>query len=340
MYNRKKIFLFLMLSLICFMLIQSLATKEKQNKNNFNLVQADKYFVPSTDETVAILFYPVPDISVDFNDCPDFNCCPLLALIGDIEMSEEIIGKSLEPMKLVEDPVWLKRIMTEYNSALKEAEEKELDEYYGIMGKVVFVTKNKAYIRNGIEFNDRVAYDNYMESAILRDYFKELGFIPIKLEQAEKSFIPLKGEIIAILIYSGYCSKNFLMTPPLALLGNKNLTEKLLYGDKKFIEKLSGQNLDPKKIFEDANWIEKIRDAYKTAIQEAEGQKSIHEINYEGIGDIIFLTLNKGYIKPILINTNAVLDGYMESEQLKKYFDELGLTEELLALPKEPNQEQ
>jgi hypothetical protein len=48
-------------------------------------------------------------------------------------------------------------------------------------------------------------------------------------------------------------------------------------------------------------------------------------------GRIVFMTQEKDYWKEIGIDANTVYDDYIKSEQLKAYFDELGITKELLA---------
>lgn len=335
----KERYLLLAAGLACFMLMQSCAKREKQAKASFEFVQADKYFVPPADETVAILLYPVGDI----NDC---NVCPVEALFGDKKESERITGKKFKPWTLVKGREWLEKIMYGYKIALKEAEEKNF-ERRGIMGKIVFITRNKGYIRGiNMNFDENVAYDNYMESALLRDYFKELGFVPIRPHQADKYFVPPKDETVAILLYSD--NQGFYVRPPVALFGDKKQAERILYGNKKLVEKLVygdrslverlerfvlGDNLEPKKIFEGRVWLEKIMDAYEIALKEAKENKK--EKIYYRKGIIVFVTPNEVYTRGIDVSEDTIYDDVTESNLLKAYIDELGLTKELLA--GEPN---
>jgi hypothetical protein len=94
--------------------------------------------------------------------------------------------------------------------------------------------------------------------------------------------------------------------------------------------------LEPKKILSGREWLEKIMDAYEIAFKEAEERDEFPFKNYYRSGKIVFMTQEKHYSKGIGIDANSVFDGYIKSEQLKKYFDELGLTKELLA--GEPNE--
>jgi hypothetical protein len=163
--------------------------------------------------------------------------------------------------------------------------------------------------------------------------------------------LPPKEQTIAILLYPNWYS------PPLAIFGNKKQAEKLLfeteYKDdpngiqglgnlykfeqlRKFgievnAEKKIISGLEPKKVFEGREWLEKIMDAYAISLKEAE----IREKYFPAVPDnpvcrIVFMTQKKNYWKEIGISDTAVYDDYIQSEKLKAYFDELGLTKELL----------
>lgn len=163
---------------------------------------------------------------------------------------------------------------------------------------------------------------------------------------------PSKEQVVAILLYPPKIS------PPLALFGDKEMVDELLF-KKEFPEPngvhgiaslykftclktfgieikkegtkfIPSNELKPKHIFEDRQWLEKIMDAYEAALREAEGKEKY----YPGVLDtynarIVFMTRDKDYWKEIAIDENSVCDDYIKSEQLKKYFDELGLTKEL-----------
>lgn len=170
--------------------------------------------------------------------------------------------------------------------------------------------------------------------------------------------LPTKEQTVAILLYTPKFSH------PLAIFGDKNLAEKLLFEAKfsdetngikgigelyKFTrlrkfgiktkkeagEIVVGKELEPKKTFEGRDWLEKIMEAYKIALKEAEKKEKYYPGIDNSLGRIVFMTRDRDYWKEIGISDNTVYDDYIESEQLKAYFDELGLTKELLA--GEPN---
>jgi hypothetical protein len=138
-------------------------------------------------------------------------------------------------------------------------------------------------------------------------------------------FVPPKEQTVAILIFSPRkCEGSHdsqLVWPPVALLGDKKLAEELM-----------GRSFKPKMVFEGRVWLEKIMDAYEVAFK---GAKELHyrrEDNYALKGWIVFLTQDEFCWKGIGINDISVFEDYIiESKQLKAYFDELGLTKELLA---------
>lgn len=167
---------------------------------------------------------------------------------------------------------------------------------------------------------------------------------------------PKKEQTVAILLYPRPCP----LCHPLAIFGDKKLAEKLLFeteflddpnGIKGFgslhklmrlhafgvkariegREVITGNELEPKKIFEGRVWLEKIMDAYEIALKEAEEKEKY----YPGKPDpfnarLVFMTRDGDYWKEIGIDENTVFDEYIKSELLKAYFDELGLTKELL----------
>ena len=154
-----------------------------------------------------------------------------------------------------------------------------------------------------------------------------------------KYVVPPKEQTVAILLISKGTA--LLVSPPIALFGDKKLAEKLIYVDKNEAEKISGRSLEPKMVFEGPVWLEKIMDSYEIAAKEAEKrEKEKKESYYPGDiyaldARIVFITRDGFYWKGIGITENIVFDDYIKSEKLKMYFDELGLTKELLA--GEPN---
>ena len=314
-------------------MIQSCAKREVPPRTNFEFVKADKYFVPPANETVAILLYPYGDI----NNC---NVCLVEALFGDKKEAERITDKRFKPWTLVKGREWLEKIANSYKIALKEAEEKNFEQQGIMKGKIVFVTRNKGYVR-GINLDNITAYDNYVESAIPGEYFKDLGFISIIPHRADKYFVPPKDETVAILLYSN--NQGFYVRPPVALFGDKKQAQKILYGNKKLIENLVfggsglmnriewfffGDNLEPKKVFEGRVWLEKIMDAYEVVLKQAKEDKK--EMIDKNRGIIVFVTPNEAYTRGIDVGENTIYDDVTESNLLKTYFDELGLTKKLL----------
>jgi hypothetical protein len=110
----------------------------------------------------------------------------------------------------------------------------------------------------------------------------------------------------------------------------------VLFGDKKEAEKLLARSFEPKMTFEGGEWIDKIIDVYRIALKNAEEKRSRRKDVNAFEGWIVFLTPDEFYWGGIDVDENAVYGDYIiESKQLKAYFDELGLTKELLA--GEPN---
>ena len=282
----------------------------------FELVPTGDYFVPSADETTAILLYSY------FSDP--------VALVGGKEQAEKIMGEYLKPKKLFEDHNLLKKIVGAYRTALKEAEGRHFECSDGTPWNILFVTPMGGYMRT-FGMDEDAIYDNHMESGPLKTLFDESGLTDELLTgrwsefefiAARKYRIPQKDKTVAILLYSDNDSRQ-----PAALFGDKEQTEQLMAG------KLDSRTFEPKRVFEGREWLEKIMDAYGTALKEAEEKKFHHGGDRNGL--IVFVTMKKGYMKRIGVDVNTVYDSDMESELLKKYFDELGLTKELLA--GEPN---
>jgi hypothetical protein len=97
-------------------------------------------------------------------------------------------------------------------------------------------------------------------------------------------------------------------------------------------EIITGTELKPKKIFEGRDWLEKIMDAYEIALKEAEEKEKYYPGRPDSFNAaIVFMTQEGDCWKQIGIDENSVSDDYIKSQRLKEYFDELGLTKELLA---------
>jgi len=169
-----------------------------------------------------------------------------------------------------------------------------------------------------------------------------------------KYSIPPKKDVIAIMLYP----KEF--SPPLALFGDKKLAEKLIF-DPNVKDNPKGligladlykhgrvrtfgietrkekgkyvwdKELKTKKTFEGRQWLEKIMDAFEIAIKEAEEKEKYYPgspISFNA--RVVFMTRDSECWKEIVISKSTIYDDYIKSEQLKAYFDELGLTKDLL----------
>jgi hypothetical protein len=314
MWNVKSIYLFLAVCLAFFTVTPDCAKKGgKKEKTNFEFVWADKYFVPPADETVAILLHKWPTKKEDFNSP--------LALFGNKEQTEKIMGRQFEPEKLFRDRNLLKKITDAYRDALKEAEEEHFEGRGGdSCGMMRFITPTKGYFR-AVGIDEDTVHDYYMESEQLKKYFDELGLTnelapAFRLIEASNYRLPSTDKVVAILLYPQYLGQ-----------GRDDLAA--LIGDKKLAEKLIGKPFKPKKLIEEQSWLIKITDAYKTALNEAKEKNFYHKGYKRTFGRIIFVTDKNGYDKSIGIDANIVYDKYMESKILKKYFDELGITDEM-----------
>jgi hypothetical protein len=245
------------------------------------------------------------------------------------------MGRSLEPEKVFEDRNLLKKITAAYRVALKEAEESHFKrDSIARGGTIRFVTPTEGFMRT-IGIDEETLHDRYMESILLKKYFDELGLTNellsgFSIVGARKYHLPPTDKVVSILLYRPYRdADNCYFSCPAALIGDKVLTEKHMAE----AGKLEGKSLEPKKTIEGRDWLVKIMDAYRAELKEAEENKFLRGGNPKR--EIIFVTAKQGYMKPIDVDANTVYDRYMESELLKKYFDELGITDELLA--GEPN---
>jgi hypothetical protein len=163
--------------------------------------------------------------------------------------------------------------------------------------------------------------------------------------------LPPKEKVVAVLLYLPKYS------PPLALFGDKLLAEKVVFETKfpdnggngelvrlmrlrKFgmeinvedKEIIIGKSFEPKRVFEGRDWLEKIMDAYEDALKEAKEKGKYYPCRPDPFNArIVFMTEERDCWKELGIDANSVFDDYVKSEQLKEYFDELGLTKELLA---------
>lgn len=317
MWNVKKTNLFLVVFLASFTMTQSCTSGEKLGGTGFEFVNADKYFVPPADETTAILIRSRLSGKRDFNSP--------LALIGDKEMAEKIMGRSLGPEKLFESHGLLKKIGDAYRDALKEAEENNFERDSAAPdGVVYFITSKKSYMRI-IGVDEDIVYDSYMESELLKRYFDELGLTNelspprFRIVEASNYRLPSTDKVVAIVLYPQYNPHGY--NYPAVLFGDKRQTEQLL------AEALKGELLKPKKLVEERDWVVKIMDAYRNALEGAKGKNFLCERSEKG--QIIFVTEKYGYRKAIGVDANTVYDKYMESELLKKHFDELGITDEM-----------
>lgn len=184
----------------------------------------------------------------------------------------------------------------------------------------IITNKHKFIIPVGI--SDKNIYGYEWTSPELPKLLQKWGLI---LEN--KHDFPLKAEIIAILLYP---LRNHRIDRPVAIFGDKKYVEEqyMRVGITREDNKLFKPNI----LFESREWIEKIAEAYERGYEKnKEKEKRLLEHIEPPIGEIRFITPDGFYGTYIRIDANAIYDNYIKSEQLKAYFDELGLTKELLA---------
>jgi len=221
-------------------------------------------------------------------------------------------------------------------------------------GSIVIITDKHKFLMPA-EWDNKKVYSHRWESAELRKQLRKWGFPdPNGTVQEYNYSLPPKAQTVAILLYPHKVST------PLALFGDKILAENLLF--EKEVKEPNGivgiaglhknarlrafgiesrkengkiiisNELKPKKIFEGREWLEKIMDSYEIALKEAEEREKYFPMEIDdSVGRIVFMTQDKDYWKEIGVDANSVYDDYIRSEQLKAYFDELGLTKELLS---------
>jgi hypothetical protein len=204
------------------------------------------------------------------------------------------------------------------------------------LSKMLVVTKKGKYIFDvEIEISttgSSCVYGVGWKSNELGEYLKRCGL------RHTRYFVPPKEKTIAILLFPPVPRGSALLDSPLvALFGDKKIAEDLLYGDKNGSGNISGDSFKPKIVFEDRDQLEKIIDAYDIAFKEAE-KKQFRSKGCSFNGFIVFITPDEFYWKVIGIGDKYICGDYMISEQLKAYFDELGLTSELLAENPQPEE--
>ncbi len=230
----------------------------------------------------------------------------------------------------------------------------KIEGYIGVIcsGRIKFITDKHRFIIP-VEWDDKNVLSYRWKSAELRRQLWKWGYG----KQTYKYIVPPKEQTAAILLYSKGPPNSSLA----ALFGDKKMAEELIFNppveDPNGIVGLAGlyktallrtfgfefkkeagkmipasNELIPKKLYEGREWLEKILDAYETALKKAEEKEKYFPMELDNpVGRIIFMTSQTNCWKEIGITENTVFDDYIKSEQLKAYFDELGLTDELLA---------
>ncbi|MGD0784226.1 MAG: hypothetical protein ABR969_00215 [Sedimentisphaerales bacterium] len=167
--------------------------------------------------------------------------------------------------------------------------------------KMLIVTKKGKYIVTATMDNSSICSDTWKTEEL------KCGLID------GAQFVPPKEQIVSIVIFRQIHDPGdrLLDFNPVALLGDKKMTEKLF-----------GKTLTPKLIFEGRDELDKIVDEYNASSRE---KKQPTNDEY----CLIFVTKDWFYWKAIYFDANTVYDRYMASKPLKAYFDELSLTKEL-----------
>jgi hypothetical protein len=231
------------------------------------------------------------------------------------------------------EPEKINRVLQLISSAKKEL--RAVSPWWG--GMSIITDKHKFIIP--IEFGYKTIYGSDWASEELNKQLWEWGY-----GEVYKYDLPSKEQTVAILLYPHH----YKTVHPLAIFGDKKLAKEIMFGiwirDKKDREgkiirigfNKYAEEFKPEKVFEGRNWLEKIMDAYENALKEAKVKERYYPMGLDNpVGEIVFMTQDWSYGREIGIDANSVFDDYIKSEQLKAYFDELGLTKELSA--EEPN---
>jgi hypothetical protein len=223
------------------------------------------------------------------------------------------------------------------------------------LGRMLIVTNKGKYIvhveTDISEKSGPIVYGEEWISYELGKFLAKYCFPDLKY----KYILPPKEQVVAILLYPPKFSY------PLAFFGDKKMAEKFLFETefpddpnglqgvgklykiarlRKFgiettiegKEIIANNELKPNKIFGGRDWLEKIMNSYMAALKEAEEKEKYYPAMPDSIdARLVFMTKDRDYWKEIGLDENTVYDDYIKSEQLKEYFDELGLTKELLA---------
>jgi len=136
--------------------------------NRYQYVEATIKDVPRVEKVEAILL-------MNLNHPEEAD---RVALIGDINRVEAIIGRSISPEKIISDPVWIKKIHQHYLEARRV---NNFGRGSFNDSRVVFITKKRAYmIEFGVDDENgkyTIVYGDDYESAELRKDFEELGLL-------------------------------------------------------------------------------------------------------------------------------------------------------------------
>jgi len=216
------------------------------------------------------------------------------------------------------------------------------------------ITDKGKYAMHIVWTDEDVLFDGWWRTLESWEFRKVLFDMGMSFRTEHNYVIPSKDQMVAILLYPPRIS------PPLALFGDKKLAEELLFEPQimdepnlpegvadlhKFMqlnrfgvktkreagEWITSKELKPAKIFEGRVWLEKIVNAYEIALKEAREREEYFPAKVDNpVGRIVFMTRDEFYWKRFGIGDNVVYDDYIKSGQLKKFFDELGLTKELL----------
>lgn len=254
-------------------------------------------------------------------------------------------GNMVDPPQYVfetTEPKRIKVIMDLLRKALEEEEEREKRGVYGWSGTIILSGGKQMIIITDqhkyaifIEWDEGKIYGMEWVSSELKRQLWKWGY-----GRKYKYNLPSKENIVAILLYHNRCVPYY----PIAIFGDKELAKESLLGIKDREGKIRfseyAEEFKSKKVFEGRDWLEKIMDAYEVALKQAEEKEEYFPSGLDAFDTkILFIPREKdgrgNYWKGIGIGKNFVYDDYIKSEKLKTYFDELGLTDELLA--GEPN---
>ncbi|MCK5615247.1 hypothetical protein KAR91_75990 [Candidatus Pacearchaeota archaeon] len=126
--------------------------------NKYQYVEISIDQLPGLDEVEGILFanHYHPEMA------------HIMIVVGNPETVEQIIGREIFSDKIINDPSWLYRLISDFANARRVKRGMASD------ARAVFITTDRAYMLK-IETDEKIVYGPGYESAQLKKDFEELG---------------------------------------------------------------------------------------------------------------------------------------------------------------------